>query len=148
MTTSQFSSHAFLDSNNPKLLAMRASEDSIIENLGNHSASSLSSSSSASSQSSKFKGLSQLYYETQAMTKEEVCHLSKEEPGSVVEALKERIWKAAMDKEMNQIMKNNMWSLVIPPESCKPIRLKWVFKIKRGMTGQLIKNKARLVVKG
>ena len=82
------------------------------------------------------------------MIDEEVCHLSEEELGSVFEALKERIGKTAMDEEMNQILKNNSRSLVIPPESCKPISLKWVFKIKRDTTGQLTKHKTRLVVKG
>ena len=115
------SSHICLDSNNPELPTMRASEDSIIENPSNHSASSLSSPSSISSQPKKFKGISQFYEETQPMIKEEVCHLSEEELGSMFEALKERIWKAAMDEEMNQILKNNTRYLVIPPKSCKPI---------------------------
>ena len=73
------------------------------------------------------------------MIEEEVCHLSKEEPGSVLDALKEKIWKTAMDEEMNQIEKNDTWSLVLPLESCKPIGLKWVFKIKRDSSGQLTK---------
>ena len=63
MPTSQYSSYVFLDSNNPKLPAMRASEDSITRNSGNCSVSSLSSSSLANSQLNKFKGISQLYEE-------------------------------------------------------------------------------------
>ena len=41
------------------------------------------------------------------MIEEEVCYLSKEETASVFEAVKESIWKAAMDEEINQIVKNN-----------------------------------------
>ena len=53
-----------------------------------------------------------------------------------------------MEEEFNQIQKNNMWSLVTPPASCKPIGLEWVFKVKKDSSGQLTKHKARLVVKG
>ena len=53
-----------------------------------------------------------------------------------------------MDEEINQIEKNNTWSLVLPHVSCKPIDLKWVFKVKNDSSGQLTKHKARLVVKG
>ena len=130
MSISQYSSYICLDSNNPELPVVRASEDSITKNPGNFSASSLSSSYLVKSQPNKFKGISQLYEETQPMIEEEACHLSKEEPGSVLEALKERILKTAMDDEINQIMKTNTWSLVLPPKSCKPIGLKWVKKLK------------------
>ena len=53
-----------------------------------------------------------------------------------------------MDDEMISIMKNETWKLVSPPKDCKPIGLKWVFKIKRDQNNQIQKYKARLVVKG
>ena len=53
-----------------------------------------------------------------------------------------------MDDEMKSIMKNEIWKLVSPPKDCKPIGLKWVFKIKRDQNNQIQKYKARLVVKG
>ena len=72
----------------------------------------------------------------------------REEPENILEALKENVWKAAMEEEINQIEKNNTWSLVTPLVSCKPIGFKWVFKVKKDSLGQLTKHKARLVVKG
>ena len=82
------------------------------------------------------------------MNEEEAFLLSEEEPGNFLEALREKVWKAAMEEEFNQIQKNNTWSLVTPPASCKPIGLKWVFKFKKDSSGQLTKHKAQLVVKG
>ena len=142
MLISEYSSYVNLDSNNSELSVERISEDSIIENSGNCSVYPQSSSSSASSQPIKFKGISQLYEETQPMFEEEACHLSEEEPRNVLESLKEKIWKAAMDEEINQIEKNNTWSLVLTPVLCKPIGLQWVFKIKKDSSGLLTKHKA------
>ena len=82
------------------------------------------------------------------MNEEEAFLLSKEEPGNFLEALREKVWKAAMEEDFNQIQKNNTWSLVTPPALCKPIGLKWVFKVKKDSSRQLTKHKARLVVKG
>ena len=82
------------------------------------------------------------------MNEEEACHLSEEEPRNFLEALKEKVWKAAMEEERNQIDKNNTWSLVTLLVSCKPIGLKWVFKVKKDSLGQLTNHKARLIVKG
>ena len=148
MLTSEYSSYVNLDSNNAEMPTVSSSQDSITENSSNFSASPLSSSSSASSQPCKFKELSQLYEETQPMNEEEAFLLSEEEPGNFLQALREKVWKAAMEEEFNQIQKNNTWFLVTPPASCKPIGLKWVFKVKKDSSGQLTKHKARLVVKG
>ena len=148
MLTSEYSSYVNLDSNNSEMPTASSSQDTIIENSGNFLASPLSSSSLASSQTSKFKELSQLHEETQPMNEEEAFLLSEEEPGNFLEALREKVWKAAMEEEFNQIKKNNTWSLVTTPASCKPIGLKWVFKVKKDSSGQLTKHKAQLVVKG
>ena len=148
MLTSEYSSYVNLDSNNSEMPTVTSSQDSITENSGNFSASPLSSSSSARSQPCKFKELSQLYEETQPMNEEEAFLLSEEEPGNFLEALREKVWKAAMEEEFNQIQKNNTLSLVTPLASCKPIGLKWVFKVKKDSSGQLTKHKAQLVVKG
>ena len=49
---------------------------------------------------------------------------------------------------MKSIKKNETWKLVSPPKDFKPLGLKWVFKIKRNQNNQILKYKARLVVKG
>ena len=37
------------------------------------------------------------------MNEEEAFLLSEEEPGNFLEALREKVWKAAMEEEINQI---------------------------------------------
>ena len=49
---------------------------------------------------------------------------------------------------MKSIKNNETWKLVSPPKDCKPIGLKWVFKIKRYQNNQIMKYKAQLVAKG
>ena len=53
-----------------------------------------------------------------------------------------------MKEEMEAIDQNQMWELVVPPPNCKPIRLKWLFKVKKSAKGEILRYKARLVVKG
>ena len=43
---------------------------------------------------------------------------------------------------------NEVWELVELPKGCRPIRCKWVYKIKRDSNGQVERYKARLVAKG
>ena len=66
---------------------------------------------------------------------------------NVLEALKDKSWKVATDEELYQLLRNETWMLVTPLESCKPIDLKWVFKIKWNADGKIIKHKSQLVVK-
>ena len=53
-----------------------------------------------------------------------------------------------MEEEITSIEKNDTWKLVKAPKSCKPIRVKWVYKLKKNPLGEIVKHKARLVVKG
>ena len=53
-----------------------------------------------------------------------------------------------MREETLAIDKNDTWELEIPVPNCKPIGLKWIFKLKKNPQGKVIKHKARLVVKG
>jgi Reverse transcriptase (RNA-dependent DNA polymerase) len=43
---------------------------------------------------------------------------------------------------------NTIWNLVASPVGVKPIAIKWVFKRKIDMDGNMIVYKARLVAKG
>ena len=72
----------------------------------------------------------------------------KKELENVFKALKEKEAKTDVDEEMNQIMKNNTWVFDLSHEACKPIRLKGVFKVKRVSTRQIMKHKARIIMKG
>ena len=97
----------------------------------------------------RYKSLSQLYSETDPVqAEEEDCLLISEEPSSYAEAAREEVWKRAMKDEMEAIDRNHTWELVVPPPNCKPIGLKWLFKVKKSAKGEILRYKARLVVKG
>jgi ribonuclease HI len=57
-------------------------------------------------------------------------------------------WKPAFDKELQSIIDNGCFEEVILPAGKKAIDGKWVFKTKTGANGEIIKYKARLVVRG
>ncbi|GJS66648.1 retrovirus-related pol polyprotein from transposon TNT 1-94 [Tanacetum coccineum] len=77
-----------------------------------------------------------------------VDFLFEEEPKKVSEALKQLGWVDAMQDELNQFARNKVWTLVPAPYDKTIIGSKWVFRNKRGETGIVIKNKARLVAQG
>ncbi|WVZ52426.1 hypothetical protein U9M48_003481 [Paspalum notatum var. saurae] len=79
---------------------------------------------------------------------EELLFGSAEDPPSYAEAEKDAHWRQAMEEEMNAIEENGTWELVEPPPSCRPISLKWVYKVKRDERGEVVRHKARLVARG
>lgn len=64
------------------------------------------------------------------------------------EAVSNRNWKVAMDKEFTALMYNKTWHLVPPVQEKNMIDCKWVYKIKRKSDGSIDRYKARLVAKG
>ena len=57
-------------------------------------------------------------------------------------------WKMAMDREMESMGSNSVWSLIEAPKGVKPIGCKWIYMRKRGPDGKVETFKARLVAKG
>ena len=74
--------------------------------------------------------------------------LSQLEPKNVEEALKDADWIVAMQEELNQFEKNKVWHLVPRPSDRTVIGTRWVFRNKLDEYGTILRNKARLVVKG
>lgn len=74
-----------------------------------------------------------------------------DEPVTVKEALSSedaKKWQDAMTDEYNSFCKNKCWTLTELKKGQKPVKCKWVFKIKRGLNGKILNYKARLVAKG
>ena len=78
-------------------------------------------------------------------------HSGKDEPKSLSEAKKSPEWpewEHAIKEELAQLLRKGTWKLTKAPEGAVPITNKWVFNKKYNKEGDLIKYKARLVVKG
>lgn len=73
-------------------------------------------------------------------------------PNSVEEAVDgpdSKKWIEAMEQEMNSLSDNDTWSLVSAKSTNKrPLKTKWIFKHKLNEDGEIVRHKARLVVKG
>lgn len=53
-----------------------------------------------------------------------------------------------MQEEMESLQKNGTYKLVDLSKGKRQLKCKWVFKLKKDENGEMIKYKARLVVKG
>jgi transposase InsO family protein len=73
--------------------------------------------------------------------------VSSLEPLSVEQALGDPNWIIAMEEELNNFNKNEVWELVPRPKQ-NVIGTKWVFRNKQDEFGVVTKNKARPVGKG
>jgi hypothetical protein len=74
--------------------------------------------------------------------------VSKLQPKNVKEALTNEYWIDAMQDELNQFKRNEVWDLVPRPRGINVIGTKWVYKNKNDEQGTVTKNKARLVAQG
>ncbi|KAJ0576017.1 putative RNA-directed DNA polymerase [Helianthus annuus] len=68
-------------------------------------------------------------------------------PSCVSQAIKDPLWRKAMDDEHNALLHNQTLELV-PSSTHTPIGCKWVFRVKRKPDESIDKYKARLVAKG
>ncbi|KAK2456670.1 cysteine-rich RECEPTOR kinase [Trifolium repens] len=74
--------------------------------------------------------------------------ISMIEPKNVDEALTDDGWIVAMQDELNQFQRNDVWDLVPRPAHKNIIGTKWVFRNKLNEQGEVVRNKARLVAQG
>nr|GEW12767.1 retrovirus-related Pol polyprotein from transposon TNT 1-94 [Tanacetum cinerariifolium] len=70
------------------------------------------------------------------------------EPKNYKESLLESSWINAMQEEIYEFERLEVWELVPRPDYIMIINLKWIFKVKQDEFGGVFKNKARLVAKG
>jgi len=70
------------------------------------------------------------------------------EPKNIEEALQDDYWIHAMQEELHQFERNDVWELTRLPKQQNIIGTKWIFKNKKNEEGTVIRNKARLVAQG
>ncbi|GJT93348.1 retrovirus-related pol polyprotein from transposon TNT 1-94 [Tanacetum coccineum] len=74
--------------------------------------------------------------------------LSKVEPKNFKSAVTGDCWFQAMQDEIHEFDRLDIWELVSPPNCAVIIALKWIYKVKLDEYGDVLKNKARLIAKG
>ena len=65
-----------------------------------------------------------------------------------LESLNKDEWIIAMNNEIKELENQNTWTITILPPNKNLLRGKWVYKIKKDNKGNIIKYKARWVIKG
>ncbi|GJT34671.1 retrovirus-related pol polyprotein from transposon TNT 1-94 [Tanacetum coccineum] len=74
--------------------------------------------------------------------------LTAVEPKTYKDALTQSCWIEAMQEELNEFERLEVWELVPRPDKVMVITLKWIYKVKLDELGGILKNKARLVAHG
>ncbi|GKC23875.1 retrovirus-related pol polyprotein from transposon TNT 1-94 [Tanacetum coccineum] len=70
------------------------------------------------------------------------------EPKTYKDALTQSCWIEAMQEELHEFERLEVWELVPRPDKVMVITLKWIYKVKLDELGGILKNKARLVAHG
>jgi len=77
-----------------------------------------------------------------------MAFISQVEPKKFIEALQDENWILAIQDELNQYIRNEVWSLTARKIEMKIIGTKWVFRREMDELGVITRNKAKLVAKG
>nr|GFC63643.1 retrovirus-related Pol polyprotein from transposon TNT 1-94 [Tanacetum cinerariifolium] len=81
----------------------------------------------------------------------EVAHMRNDpllEPKTYKEALTQACWIEAIQEELHEFKRLEVWELIPRPDKVMVITLKWIYKVKLDELGGILKNKARLVAGG
>ncbi|GKE62276.1 retrovirus-related pol polyprotein from transposon TNT 1-94, partial [Tanacetum coccineum] len=70
------------------------------------------------------------------------------EPKNYKDALTQAYWIEAMQEELHEFERLDVWELVPRPDKVMVITLKWIYKVKLDELGGILKNKAHLVARG
>nr|GFA22209.1 retrovirus-related Pol polyprotein from transposon TNT 1-94 [Tanacetum cinerariifolium] len=90
----------------------------------------------------------QLQLHEQALFCNYDAFLTSVEPKTYKEALTQACWIEAMQEEINEFERLEVWELIPRPDKVMVITLKWIYKVKLDELGGILKNKARLVAHG
>ena len=71
----------------------------------------------------------------------------EDEPKIIEEAPCDTDWIIAMQEELNNFSRNQVWTIEERPKDARVIGTKWVFQNKKDDQGKVVHNKARLVAK-
>ncbi|GKB25434.1 retrovirus-related pol polyprotein from transposon TNT 1-94 [Tanacetum coccineum] len=74
--------------------------------------------------------------------------VSRTEPKNIKESMADYAWIEAMQEEIHQFERLDVWELVDRPLCKNVINMKWLWKNKRNEENTVIRNKALLVAKG
>ncbi|KAJ9542664.1 hypothetical protein OSB04_029170 [Centaurea solstitialis] len=77
-----------------------------------------------------------------------VNFISENEPKEIDDALRDPAWVSAMQEELAEFIRNNVWLLVPRPRKRTIIGSKWIFRNKLDEIRTIIRNKAHLVAQG
>jgi hypothetical protein len=70
------------------------------------------------------------------------------DPVNFDEVVKDKFWIESMDEEIDAIERNNTWDLLDFLEDKNCIGVKWIYKTKLSVEGEVENHKARLVAQG
>lgn len=102
-----------------------------------------------STEPKKYRSVTEIYNSSEPIElQEELLFMGVEEPINFGQDNKEKCWRQAMKNEIDAIERNGTWELTELPKGHKVIGLKWIFKLKRDTSGNVVKHKSRLVEKG
>ena len=74
--------------------------------------------------------------------------ISHIEPKNILEVEGDLYWLLAMQEKLNQSERNQVWYLIPRPHDRPIIGTKWIFKNKLDESGNIVRNKVRLVAQG
>ena len=76
------------------------------------------------------------------------CFVSNIESKDHTEALLDEFWIQAMQEELEQFIRNDVWELVKKPSDGHIVGTKWIFKNNIDENRIVVRNKTRLVAQG
>ncbi|GJR24414.1 retrovirus-related pol polyprotein from transposon TNT 1-94 [Tanacetum coccineum] len=107
---------------------------------------------SSAESSSRIRSIKTVSIRRQLSTNALRCYfhafLAKEEPKNYKEAMIKSSQIEAIQEEIHEFERLEVWELVPRQDKAMIISLKWIFKVKLDEYGGVLKNKARLVAKG